>query len=876
MTAYRTRSVSPSAASTAPLLQRSSIDTAAESLTDLEGDEADMQAAAAAAGIRLSGRPDAARLLNNVEEGVGSDPASFSSFKRKTSSRRTSGMGTPTGSSSSSAQRFLGGLAASWRSSSSRSSHTRDGSSFMPTSPGVYHGPSNANKIDEYDPSSLEWAMEGTGRRVVYDDFTTIDWIHDFSKERVRIRNLQNLRGVRGTLRKAYDACQAWILVFIVGAITGWLAAYIDVASEWASDLKEGYCKEGFYLNRKFCCWHVEANEECTEWATWSMTFNAQSGAAMWGAEYFMFTVFGTAFALASAVLVKVYAPYAAGSGIPEVKTILGGFVIRKFLGGWTLLIKCIGLCLSVASGLSLGKEGPLVHVACCVGNIFPRIFDKYAKNEAKKREILSASSAAGVSVAFGAPIGGVLFSLEEVSYYFPYKTMWRSFFCAMVAAISLQLVNPFRTGKLVLFAVEYKRAWHGFELPFFVLLGILGGLYGSFFIRMNIRVAAYRKSSWLRHWVIAEVGVVAILTALLSFAHPFLRVSTVELVANLFKECIDNETDFYGLCSDHENALASVVKYLFLAAGIKIFFTIFTFGIRVPAGIFIPSMAVGACVGRALGIGMQLWQMAYPNMWMFSSCKPHEQCVTPGTYAMVGAAAALGGVTRMTVSLTVIMFELTGALTYILPIMLTVMVSKWVGDALGKASIYDALIELNGYPFLDAKEEYTYSTTVGSVMTRVEDLEVICGSGCTLEALSELVQTTGFKGYPVVAGLDGMVLVGYAGSAELRYAIDQAHQNRCPPTTLCIFTDLQQDTEDPFLDFRPWTDQTPMTISPKFPMELVMELFKKMGLRYVLVVQDGRLVGIVTKKDLLRHVSWKRGDENEDVGGVGWNRVVG
>jgi chloride channel 3/4/5 len=75
-----------------------------------------------------------------------------------------------------------------------------------------------------------------------------------------------------------------------------------------------------------------------------------------------------------------------------------------------------------------------MVHVACCVGNIVCRLFPKYATNEAKKREVLSASAAAGVSIAFGAPIGGVLFSLEEASFYFPPKTLWRSFFCALVA----------------------------------------------------------------------------------------------------------------------------------------------------------------------------------------------------------------------------------------------------------------------------------------------------------------------------------------------------------------------------------------------------------------------------------------------------------
>lgn len=126
---------------------------------------------------------------------------------------------------------------------------------------------------------------------------------------------------------------------------------------------------------------------------------------------------------------------------------------------------------------MALGKEGPLVHLSCCFGNIFPRFFEKYARNEAKKREILSAAAAAGVSVAFGAPIGGVLFSLEEVSYYFGYKTLWRSFFCAMVAAVTLQLINPLRTNQLVLFQVTFDRPWHAFELIWFIVIGALGVL---------------------------------------------------------------------------------------------------------------------------------------------------------------------------------------------------------------------------------------------------------------------------------------------------------------------------------------------------------------------------------------------------------------
>lgn len=149
----------------------------------------------------------------------------------------------------------------------------------------------------------------------------------------------------------------------------------------------------------------------------------------MWPVNYFLYFVFSVwqrkisnatlltrvqiIFALTSASLVKAYAPYAAGSGISEIKCIIAGFVMKGFLGFWTLLIKSICLPLAIASGLSVGKEGPSVHYAVCTGNVISRFFDKYKRNAAKTREILSACAAAGVAVAFGSPIGGVLFSLE-------------------------------------------------------------------------------------------------------------------------------------------------------------------------------------------------------------------------------------------------------------------------------------------------------------------------------------------------------------------------------------------------------------------------------------------------------------------------------
>lgn len=93
---------------------------------------------------------------------------------------------------------------------------------------------------------------------------------------------------------------------------------------------------------------------------------------------------------------------FAIGSGVPEIKSILSGFVIRGYLGSTTLLVKSVGLALSVASGLSLGKEGPLVQISSALGNVTARSFKKFRRNEGLRREIISAAAAAGVAVAFG------------------------------------------------------------------------------------------------------------------------------------------------------------------------------------------------------------------------------------------------------------------------------------------------------------------------------------------------------------------------------------------------------------------------------------------------------------------------------------------
>ncbi len=384
----------------------------------------------------------------------------------------------------------------------------------------------------------------------------------------------------------------------------------------------------------------------------------------------------------------------AAGSGVAEVKVILSGFVMHGYLGVKTLIVKTLALILSVGSGLSVGKEGPFVHVATCVGNIACRLFEKYNHNDGKRREVLSASAASGVAVAFGAPIGGVLFSLEEVSYYFPPKTLFRTFFCSIAAALSLKFLDPYGTGKIVIFEVRYLNDWRLFEMAAFVLLGVLGGAAGALFIKASrIWARSFRRLSLIKRWPLLEVFLVSLTTGVVCFWNRYTRLPVTELLFELASPCEVNTTGS-GLCPRLEDT-PKVMRQLAVAFVVKSILTTVTFGTKVPAGIYVPSMVVGGLMGRIVGHGVQYLVFLYPNAAIFSGCPDDggaQRCVTPGVYALVAAGATMCGVTRLSVTLAVILFELTGSLDHVLPFSIGVLVSKWTADALEPLSIYVSL----------------------------------------------------------------------------------------------------------------------------------------------------------------------------------------
>ena len=265
------------------------------------------------------------------------------------------------------------------------------------------------------------------------------------------------------------------------------------------------------------------------------------------------------------------------------------------------------------------------------------------------------------------------------------------------------------------------------------------------------------------------------------------------------------------------------------------------TFGCKVPSGIIIPALDGGAFFGRLVG-------QFIPG-------------ISPGIFAMVGAAAFLAGVSRMTISLAVIMFELTGELEYIVPHMIGIMVAKWVADALEEEGVYDLAQTVLGHPFLDPEhsmnlvrgEQYLVEELIPPENTMKEITVEVPHMGrvpkkLLVEKLSQL-KRRGLMDAGLVLVQDGM-LQGYLAEGELEFGLDDVGAQ---------FDDnalvrLMGTAEIKEFDLSMFVDKTPLTICAKAPMEYAVEMFGKLGLRHLCVLEEGsgRLVGVIIKKRLV------------------------
>lgn len=172
--------------------------------------------------------------------------------------------------------------------------------------------------------------------------------------------------------------------------------------------------------------------------------------------SYLLWVVFAMASCALATLLVHFVAPYSAGSGIPAVKSILSGVMLEHYLSFRTLIVKVMGLICVYAAGMFVGKEGPYVHISTALAAQLARLpfFGKIQRNEGLKLQLFAAGCAAGVAVTFGAPIGGVIFSIEVTTTYYLIQNLSKGFFCAIVATLFIYLMDTH--GLIAFFSTDF------------------------------------------------------------------------------------------------------------------------------------------------------------------------------------------------------------------------------------------------------------------------------------------------------------------------------------------------------------------------------------------------------------------------------------
>ena len=538
-----------------------------------------------------------------------------------------------------------------------------------------------------------------------------------------------------------------WVLTILTGLLTGLISILIvtctDMVRQWGSNLLD-------------TLWQKQQQDEAMNplrSSTTPATFYASSSNII----FTLYAVMNLCCAMIAAVLCLYVAPEAIGSGITEVKAYLNGVRVKRFASGRLLLVKIVGTIASVSSGLAVGPEGPLVHIGAIIGascskisNLILRIFPNnslFLFNEdlwsfvttelshfsidSERRDLVSIGAAAGFAAAFGAPIGGLLFSMEEASSYFDHSLFLKTLSATAVATFCLAVhhgnLSQYSIISLGTFETPNENIFLNrvAELPLYILVAIVGGGLGGLFCKGWGLVQSYRKRQFqsMRRrntWKLTEVALLSILTSTLTYHLPlwpvFCRLVSIDddLVSddatNTYRyhahqfDCppghINELADiFFGSREDAIGAILTAPEQfsiwtLFTVSAMFYPLMLLSSGVAIPSGIFMPTFLIGSSLGGVAGLLFQRWISAE---------------LSPSTFALLGAAALLAGIQRSTVSLCVILVEGTGQVKILIPVVITVVVAQYVAELVYKNGLYETSIKINRYPFLEHQEMKVY-----------------------------------------------------------------------------------------------------------------------------------------------------------------------
>ncbi|XP_078435555.1 chloride channel D isoform X2 [Wolffia australiana] len=690
----------------------------------------------------------------------------------------------------------------------------------------------------------------------------------------------------RGRLYVGYYVLLKWVLSLLVGIGTGMAAIFINLAVE------------------NFSGWKF------------AITFSIIKHSYFAG--FFVYTLFNLLLVLSSVFIITKFAPAAAGSGIPEIKGYLNGVDAHGILLFRTLVGKIFGSIGSVGGGLALGKEGPLVHTGACIASLLGQggstkyhlssRFLPIFQSDRDRRDLVTCGCAAGVAAAFRAPVGGVLFALEEVTSWWRSQLMWRVFFTSAVVAVVVRSAmgwckngncGHFGSGGFIIWDISGGQEDYSFQELFPVaVIGIIGGLLGALFNQLTLYL-----TSWRRNYLhkkgnrikVIEVCLISLVTSFLSFGLPLLRKCSpcpnggdnsnidcpnapgvdgnyVEFYCSSAKEYNDLATIFFNTQDDAIRNLFSANTFReYSAQSLLTFLVVFyslavvTFGTSVPAGQFIPGITIGSTYGRLVGM---LVVKIYKKL-----------NVEEGTYALLGAASFLGGSMRMTVSLCVIMVEITNNLKLLPLIMLVLLISKAVGDVFNEG-LYEVQARVKGIPLLESRPKQYMRRVTAKEACKNQNV-ISFPRVVKVSDVISVLRTHKHNGFPVVDHkrngetlvigliLRSHLLVLLQSKADFQNSPFPSNLNTGTVSVRHNFSDfvkpvsskglsledifLTEDDLSMFIDLAPFVNPSPYVVPEDMSLAKVYNLFRQLGLRHIFVIPRApHVVGLITRKDLL------------------------
>lgn len=423
-------------------------------------------------------------------------------------------------------------------------------------------------------------------------------------------------------------------------------------------------------------------------------------------------------------IIVRRFAPEAKGHGVPEVMAAIAerGGIIRPRV----VLVKAVASALTIGSGGSVGREGPIVQIGSAFGSVLGQYF---GLPERLLRLMVACGAGAGIAATFNAPVGGVMFATEVILGSFALQ----NFTAIVISSVVSAAIGRIYLGNHPSFPMPFYHVGDFSVYWMYIVVGVLSGLWSVVYIKALYGIEDWFDARNWPFWVKALAG-----GAIVGF------------IGVWFPQVFGVGYGSVDAALMHHLALSMLIALLFF----KLIATAVTIAAGGSGGVFSPGLFMGSMFGGALGV---LMSIAFPHSG-----------VSTGAVAMMGMAGVFAGSAQAPVTAIMMLFEMTGDYNVILPLMITSVLSATIASTLSKESIYTLKLARRGLDITRKRQaDRMKAVTVGEAVA-VERL-TLSSTATVAEAWARFSDTKDW--FALIRNPQG-VLLGSVARAQVLEAL--------------------------------------------------------------------------------------------------------